>query len=150
MRYKEMIEQAKAKGLASEKTMWESIEDIDEMLCAMKAEHPDKYWRFMRKQHGVMYANHYDETWARHDVSHMKPLGEHWSVAQTNEVTKGMVKTNGANEWDIYVALNAFANDLHNVLNEELIVQAAIAFFFVDEDFEGGGKIWRYMCMVHK
>lgn len=150
MRYKEMIEEAKAKGLASEKTMWESIEDIDEMLCAMKAEHPDKYWKFMRKQHGVMYANHYDEHWARHDVSHMKPLGEHWSVAQTIEATKGMVKTNEANEWDIYVALNAFANDLHNVLNEELIVQAAIAFFFADEDFEGNGKIWRYMCMVHK
>lgn len=150
MRYKEMIEQAKAKGLASEKTMWESIEDIDEMLCAMKAEHPDKYWKFMRKQHGVMYANHYDEHWARHDVSHMKPLGEYWSVAQTNEATKGMVKTNGANEWDIYVALNAFANDLHNVLNEELIVQSAIAFYFADEDFEGNGKIWRYMCMTHK
>ena len=135
MRYKEMIEQAKAKGLASEKTMWESIEDIDEMLCALKAEHPEKYWKFMRKQHGVMYANHYDE---------------HWAVAQTNEATKGKVNTNGANEWDIYVALNAFANDLHNVLNEELIVQAAIAFYFADEDFEGHGKIWRYMCMTHK
>lgn len=35
MKYKEMLEHAKAKGLASEKTMWDSIDDIEDMLCYM-------------------------------------------------------------------------------------------------------------------
>ena len=42
IRYKEMIEDAKKKGLASEKAMWESVDDLDDMLCDMKREHPDK------------------------------------------------------------------------------------------------------------
>ena len=56
--YKKMIEEAKAKGLTSDKAMWESVEDVDELLCMMKKEHPDKFWRFMRKQHGILYNNH--------------------------------------------------------------------------------------------
>ena len=65
MMYKKMIEDAKAKGLTSDKAMWESIDELDDMLCVMKKEHPDKYWKFIRKQHGIMYNNHYDEEFAR-------------------------------------------------------------------------------------
>ena len=80
MRYKEMIEEAKKKGLTSEKVMWESVDDLDEMLCAIKKEHPDMFWNFIRKQHGIMYNNHYDEKFAMWDVEHMKPLGMYWTV----------------------------------------------------------------------
>lgn len=37
-----MIEDAQAKGLGSEKVMWKGVEDIDEMLCVIKKEHPGK------------------------------------------------------------------------------------------------------------
>ena len=39
--YKKMIEEAKAKGLTTEKMMWQSVDDVEEMLCTIKQEHPD-------------------------------------------------------------------------------------------------------------
>ena len=68
MNYKELIEEAKSKGLASEKIMWESVEGVSDMLCVMKKEHPEMYWSFIRKQHGMLYKGHYTEVFARHDV----------------------------------------------------------------------------------
>ena len=148
MRYKEMIEEAKSKGLTSDKIMWESIDDLDEMLCEMKKEHPDKYWKFIRKQHGLMYNNHYNEEFARWDVEQMKPLGMYWTPVQVEEATRGMVFPNGTSKWDVFVAYNAFANDLHGIIPDEQIIKAAHAFWFADRDFPKEGKIWLYMCMA--
>ena len=36
MHYKEMLEEAKAKGLTSEAKMWESIEEVEELLEEVK------------------------------------------------------------------------------------------------------------------
>lgn len=66
-----MLESAKSAGLASEKTMWAGLESVSEMLCVMKREHPDMYWKFIREQHGVIYGNHYSEDFAMYDVEQM-------------------------------------------------------------------------------
>lgn len=114
----------------------------------MKKEHPDKYWKFIRKQHGIMYNNHYDEEFARWDVEQMKPLGVYWTPAQIEEATKGMTFPNGTNKWDVFVGFNAFANDLKPELTDEQIIKAAYKFWFADTDFSKEGKIWLYMCMA--
>ena len=51
MKYSEMIQEAKSKGLTTEAMMWDSVEDVEMMLCKMKEEHPKEYWTFLRKQH---------------------------------------------------------------------------------------------------
>jgi hypothetical protein len=145
--YKKMIEEAQAKGLGSEKVMWQSVGEIDDMLCVMKKEHPEMYWKFVRKQHGLLYNNHYTEEFARWDVEHMKPLGMFWTPVQIEDATKGMPFPTGTTLWDKFVAFNAFKNDLNGVIPDEHILKAAHAFWFADKDFEGEGKIWRYMCM---
>lgn len=148
MRYKEMIEEAKKKGYASDKIMWESVDDLDDLLCEIKKEHPDKYWKFIRKQHGIMYNNHYDEKFARWDVEQMKPLGMYWTVAQVEDATKGLSFPAGTTIWDRFVALNAFANDLHGVIPDDQIIKSAYAFWFNDKDWKAdGGKVWKYMCL---
>ena len=147
MEYKRMIEEAKAKGLTSEKMMWMSIEDIDEMLCVMKKEHPKEYWAFMRKQHGIIYGGHYTEDFAMWDVENMKPLGMYWTKQQIEEATKGMSFPSGTTLCDRFVAFNAFANDLKGVLTDEQILKAAYAFWFDDKDWKGKGKIWEYMAL---
>ena len=149
MRYKEMIEEAKKKGIASEKVMWDSIDELDDMLCELKKEHPDKYWAFIRKQHGLMYNNHYDEEFAKWDVDHMQPLGMYWSPAQIEEATRALPHPSGTTLWDRFVAYNAFANDLHGSLPDDHIIKAANAFWFNDKDWPGPGKIWKYQCMAH-
>lgn len=53
MTYRKMVDAAKAAGVASEKTMWESVDAFSELLEELKESHPQKYWDFMREQHGI-------------------------------------------------------------------------------------------------
>lgn len=149
MRYKEMIEEAQRKGVTSDKIMWQSVDDLDDMLCELKRDHPEKYWKFIRKQHGIMYNNHYNEEFARWDVEHMKPLGMYWTPIQVEDATKGMPFPQGTTLWDKFVGFNAFANDLHGVIPDEQIIKAAHAFWFADKDWPGEGKIWKYNCLAN-
>ena len=144
MRYKEMVEDAKAKGLTSEKEMWVGIVAVDNLLESMKEAHPEKYWEFMREQHGVLYKGHYDEEFARHDVSKMQPIGEYWSCKDIEEATKGMAFPAGTTIWDKYVAFNGMANDLQGE-EDAIILKVAYKFYFADKDWHNGNKIWGYM-----
>jgi predicted Zn-dependent protease with MMP-like domain len=150
MHYKEMLEEAKAKGLTSEAKMWESIEEVEELLEEVKKENPKMFWKFLRKQHGLLHDNHYDELFAKWDVENMQPLGEYWSMKQVEEATKGMAFPDKVTLCDKFVALNAFANDLHDVIPDDMIIKAAHAFWFADKDWGGKGKIWEYMKLANK
>lgn len=142
-----MIEEAKAKGVTSEKIMWEGVDDVSGMLCIMKKEHPKTYWAFMRKQHGLLYGNHYSEEFAKWDIEQMKPLGMYWTKEQVEEATKSMPFPSGTNTFDKWVAFNAFKNDLNGILNDGEIIKVAHAFWFQDKDWRGKNKIWEYMSL---
>lgn len=110
----------------------------------------------MRKQYELFNGPHYDEDFAKADVSKIhyigksndRRTGEYWSKQQIEEATKGMNFPSGTTVWDKYVAFNAFYSDLCQVLSEEEIMKAALRFFFLDED-AADGKIWHYMQAVH-
>lgn len=158
MKYKDMMMEAKAKGLASEKTMWESIEDVEELLCVLKNEHPDKYWKFMRKAHETMWKGHYSEEYAEHDVKHLRwkdkddheHEGEYWTIEQIKDATKTMTFPQGTNDCDKWVAFNVMYSDLHGDFTDAEILKAGYKFFFADYDFDytKSGKIWKYMNAV--
>jgi hypothetical protein len=155
MRYKDMLQEAKAHGVTSEVIMWGSIDDLDDLLCMMKEEHPEEYWKFMRKQHGRLYKNHYDQKFAEYDVSQIHYTdktgkmhhGAHWTADEVEEATKGMPFASDVTKWDKYVAFNSFYADLCKELSDTDILKAAHAFWFKDEDWDGHGKIWKYYCM---
>ena len=154
MGYKDMIEDAKAKGLTSEKIMWESVAELDDMLCIMKREHPDMYWKFIRKQHGMLYANHYTEEFAMWDVSQLrytnrkgeKKEGAYWTVEQIEEATRTMSFPNGVNRWDKYVAANAAYADFCRKFDDAQVLEIMYLFYFADEDWKHPAtKVWEYM-----
>lgn len=144
MKYKEIIEDARAKGTASEKEMWLSIEMVGELLEDIEEAHPDLYWKFMREQFGILNKGHYNEEFARYDVSEMQPVGEYWSCKDVEEATKNMVFPSGVNKWDKYVAFNGMANDLQGE-EDAIILKVAYKFYFADKDWHNGNKIWEYM-----
>ena len=144
MKYKEIIEDARAKGTASEKEMWASIEMVGELLEEIEEAHPDLYWKFMREQFGILNKGHYNEEFARYDVSQMKPVGEYWTCKEIEEATKGMQFPAGTTIWDKYVAFNAQANDLDG-MDVNFILESAYKFYFADKDWHKGNKIWEYM-----
>lgn len=114
--YSEMLEEAKNAGLTNEKIMWKSIAGVSEMLQLVKRDHPEMYWEFMREQHGILYGNHYNESFAIHDVSMIrytdrmgkKCEGPYWTLEQIESATKGMAYPAGTTKWDKYVAFNGF------------------------------------------
>ena len=61
MKYIQLIEQARATGVANEKKMWEAIKQMSCDLAAIEPEHPEMYWRIMRHQHAILYDRHYSE-----------------------------------------------------------------------------------------
>lgn len=153
MEFKEIIKKNLKNG--SEEVMSKSIELVDVLLMEMQSFSKDKYWLFMRKQQGLMSGGHYDEDFARYDVSKMWHIdkqgrrieGEHWSLAQAKEVMQSNGISAPNNEYDVYVALNAFWHDLTCVEEDDEIVKLAVAFWFKDADFSDKvGKIWWYMC----
>lgn len=151
--YKKMIKEAKAQGLATEKTMWENIEDIQELLSDLKESHPEKYWHFIRRTHGVLFKGHYTEEFAMHDVKHLKYTnskgekkeGEYWSVEFVEEATRGMSFPAGVNKWDKYVAANATYADFCKKFDDAQILELMHLSYFADEDWKHPDiKVWEY------
>lgn len=150
-----MMEDAKTKGITSEKMMWQSIDDVDDMLCALKIEHPDKYWKFIRKTHEALYNGHYTEEFARHDVEKIqytnkageKKQGPYWSVDQVEDATRRYQFPQSVNKWDKWVAANAAYSDFCRKFDDSQILDIMYLFYFADEDWKGSTatKIWDYM-----
>lgn len=155
--YKEMLIDAKAKGLTSETMMWESVEDIEDILCEIKDKNPAKYWSFMRATHGKLYKGHYSEDFAMHDVRCLKYTdkngakkeGGYWTIEQVEEATKKYQFPTGVNKYDRYVAANVSYADLCKKFDDAQILDAMYLMYFADEDYNDTSiKIWDYMCMV--
>ena len=157
--YRKMMEDAKAQGLTSEKMMWESVDEVQDMLCALKMEHPDKYWHFIRKTHGLLFKGHYTEDFAIHDVKHLKYTnrkgekkeGAYWTLEQIEEATKGMSFPTGVNKWDKFVAFNSAMADWGKKYDDAQVLDIGYTFYFADEDYPSPcTKTWDYQCMVWK
>lgn len=147
---------AKKTGSVNDSKMIESIEAMTPMLEQFKAEHPEEYWKMMRRQHEIMLGHHYSEDFANYDVGKLhwtgkdgqKHNGAHWSKEQVVDATKGMTFPSGTTDCDKYVAFNVFFSDMSNVVADETdIIKQAHTFFFLDEDAPTG-KIWRYMMAM--
>lgn len=152
MNYRKMIEGAKAKGLATNEKMWLSIEAVEELLDEI--EDDDVYWKFLYRQHEIMYGYHYDEEFAEHDVDGISYIdrngthktGAHWTIAEVESATRNYAFGNSVTKYDKFVAFNAFYADTCKVLTDEQILATAHAFFFADEDWGCPDcKIWQYM-----
>lgn len=154
--YKKMLMEAKAKGITSEKSMWDGIDSVEEMLCVVKEEHPNLYWSFIRKQHGVLYNGHYSEEFAQHDISKLrytnkageKKEGGYWTAQAVDDATKKFQFHPGVNLWDKWVAFNVVYSDLCKKFDDAQILEIGYLIYFADEDWPGNSatKIWDYMC----
>ena len=148
-----MVDHAKKAGVTNEKTMWESIDSFSELLEELKESHPQMYWDFMRKQHGIMFHGHYDEAFAMWDVSQMhytdkngvKHYGAYWTVDQIESATQGMKFPQGTTKWDRFVAFNAAKNDWGKTFDDADILKIGYLFYFDDEDWGSDTKVWEYM-----
>lgn len=166
MTYKELVKANVSKFRGDEKVMWASIDKVSDLLEQIKEAHPKLYWAFMREQHEAMFGKHFNEAYAKWQVEQMHHKGddgknykgEHWSIEATNSVlSKYRSKVPSAyNEWDFYVALNAQYHDYCLWARrqfpddyETAIIEMALAFWFMDEDWMGNTKVWDYFSILN-
>lgn len=151
------MEQARRDGVASETVMWQSIDNVDELLEKVREENPCEFKKFMRRQHELMYGPHYNEVMAVEAVEGLTYIdkdgkqreGAYWTMSQIEEATRNMSFPQKTTKWDKYVAFNTFKSDVAGKLEDTEVLTVGHSFFFADPDFDGEGKIWKYMQCVH-
>ena len=164
MHYKQMMKDYQAKGMVSEKKMWEAVSVLENPMACLKEKDPRVYDEAMRNLHEVFCGPHYNECFAREDVAEMHHKnakgetikGEHWNMEQVNAAIKGMNIPGNANAWDVYVALNANWHDKESKFSEwfgdkleQRIIEDAINYYFLDADAPEG-KMWLYINDMDK
>jgi hypothetical protein len=161
MKYKEMLEAAKQKGVAGEKVMWQSVDDIDNLLCVIKKHDEQAYWDFIMATYGTLYNNHFaTEDFAAWFVEQMhstqkdgKELkGQYWSCQQVQDAVKQMSLTvpSDVTKYDLWVAMNAAKHDFGRKFTDEEVLKIGWLFYFDDEDFKTHDKVFRYMEMTRE
>lgn len=148
--------------------MWGSIEMWDKHLEEMREPHPDMYWDMMRRTHEMMYGKHFDMEYAEWEVEKMHHKGkdgrvykgERWSHDDTTAV---MAKYRNVlppeiTPCDFYVALNTHWHDYICWAKEKFpteaeaegaIIEMAVRFWFMDEDWGDNDKVWEYFSLKH-
>lgn len=146
----------------------------DELLVAIACLHPaldhvedhnyKAFWKAMRGFHEHIRGPHFDEMYAKYQVSSMHHTkhngnicrGEIYSIDEAKQIYEKYVRNldSSYTYWDVYVAMNAQFHDYarlynewySNITREDLdnkIIASAINFWFKDED-AGVGKVWNY------
>lgn len=151
-----------------EGVMWSSIEMWDKHLEEMREHHPDMYWDMMRHTHEMMYGKHFDKEYAEWEVEKMHHKGkdgrvykgERWSHDDTTAV---MAKYRNVlppeiTPCDFYVALNTHWHDYICWAKDKFpseaeaegdIIEMAVRFWFMDEDWGDNDKVWEYFSLKH-
>ncbi len=122
------------------------------------------FWKSMRKLHESIKGAHFDEEYAKWQVSTMYHTADNGKICKgeiynydcaKNVFDKYVRNINSSiTVWDVYVAINAQYHDyirlysewFRNINKNELdnkIIESAITFYFKDEDF-GSTKTWNY------
>lgn len=146
-----------------EEMMWTTLAAVSD---AIENSMPtDEKWKLMRELYGKMSGYHYDEGYAREDVSKMYYIDRtkeqhdapYWTDDQVFALYEGLKSRIPAyNKWDFYVALNMSAADNWCMLKEwfptasvetmnEKLADMAVNFLDDPDSPYGDGKIWKYL-----
>lgn len=161
--YKDMIKSNYSKVKGDDAVMWASVALVDELLEEMREHHKERYWRFMRDTHELMFGRHFDKMYAEWEVEQMHHKGkdgrvhkgERWSCEDASVVmTKyRSILPSEITPCDFYVAINATWHDYicwamehfgGEAEAENAIIDMAVRFWFMDDDWGDSTKIWEY------
>lgn len=124
-----------------------SEEDMYEMMRAMKGK-------------STTVNEHFNDSYARYLVSNMyhfengrKYVGEKFDMTKAKEVCeryRGIIPQTITHA-DVYVAINAQYHDYCELFKswfgdgvEQKIIESAVIFWFKDDDYKDGFKLWNY------
>lgn len=109
-------------------------------------------------------SEHFNDSYAKYTVSKMfhteggrKYVGEKFDMLKAKEICeryRGIIPQS-ATHGDVYVAINAQYHDYCELFKawfgdsvDSKIIESAINFWFKDDDFKSGCKVWKYFNMM--
>lgn len=160
--FKKIIESYKTSVSLNTTSAWELICSMECIFEEIELKDKAKFWEVMKDMHESIKGKHFDEVYAKYQVScmyHTKTdgivcRGEIIDIEESKRIHEQYRRhiDTETTIWDMYVALNAQHHDYSNVyktwftddvIRKEKIVESAIIFWFKDED-HAKGKVWDY------
>lgn len=142
--YLEIVKNSKG----NEQLMWDSVAHINDFVMAAYEAHPEEVSKFLKEQYELLNGHHFNEWLAKKVVSemwHEAADGKSEVVGELVSVETAHSSMPNVDQWDAYVAANTYAHDLaHANLAMPMLITLTREFWFEDDDFTDGNKIYWY------
>ena len=129
----------------------EDMEKLGDMLAdiiySMKESHPEIYEKYKMCLYVMAYGEILTEEMAENIVRKMKPVGEHWSMEQTNAV-KTQYNLASISSVDFYTVMNMAYNDYKDVFGDDLDMYVKYSRAFIQDEDARKGKVFLYFTKV--
>lgn len=121
---------------------------LSEIIYKTKEAHPDMYSHYKMCLYETAYGKKLNKDMAEEWVMNMRPAGQHWTMAEAEEVIKA--KNLKATAIDYYVVINMMYNDYYKLVkdNEELALELAEQ--WLDDEDAKENKLFEYWKHVAK
>jgi hypothetical protein len=162
-KYKDIINSYKEANVSSTE-LYNGVMSLHNIFDYVEKQDNKIFWKSMRKLHESIKGAHFDEEYAKWQVSTMYHAADNGKICKgeiynydcaKNVFDKYVHNINSSiTVWDVYVAINAQYHDyirlysewFRNINKNELynkIIESAITFYFKDGD-SGSTKTWNY------
>lgn len=125
---------------------------------------PEEKRRFTEMMYERGNSEHFNDSYAKYVVSKMfhteggrKYVGEKFDMMKAKEICeryRGIIPA-AATHGDVYVAINSQYHDYCELFKawfgdsvDSKIIESAVNFWFKDDDFKEGCKVWKYFNMM--
>lgn len=134
--------------------------DFRRMMESMEDSDKRRMWETMMESHEGRRGKHFSPSFAKIEVEEMshtengnKHRGEKYSMEKAEEVFRRYksILPSEVTVADVYVAINCHFHDFAQLYKawfgdniDTKIIESAIVFWFKDEEFQDGEKLWKY------
>lgn len=128
----------------------EELSDIlVDVIDIVKRYDEDCYNEYKMKLYKMAYGNQLTEDMAEDIVKKMKPVGERWSIDETEQMQRDY-GINDIKPADFYAVMNMSFNDFRNVFGDNLETYIRYTEAFINDEDAKQGKVLNYFLTIPK
>ena len=128
----------------------EELSDIlVDVIDIVKRYDEDCYNEYKMKLYKMAYGNQLTEDMAEDIVKKMKPVGERWSIDETEQMQRDY-GINDIKPVDFYAIMNMAFNDFRNVFGDNLETYIRYTEAFINDEDAKQGKVLNYFLTIPK
>ena len=128
----------------------EELSDIlADVINIVKRYDEDCYNEYKMKLYKMAYGNQLTEDMAEDIVKKMKPVGERWSIDETEQMQRDY-GINDIKPADFYAIMNMAFNDFRNVFGDNLETYIRYTEAFINDEDAKPGKVLNYFLTIPK